>query len=52
MGKAARAEVAKWDWRAATLHLLNTQYPGAIARFREQQNKQHTTSQNIYPAVA
>lgn len=31
MGVAARAEVSKWDWRAATLHLLHHQYPLAVA---------------------
>ncbi|GFR39619.1 hypothetical protein Agub_g83 [Astrephomene gubernaculifera] len=31
VGARARQEVAKWDWRAATLHLLNVQYPLAMA---------------------
>mgnify|MGYP001806717050 CR=1 FL=1 len=31
MGIRARQEVAKWDWRAATMHLLNVQYPIAMA---------------------
>ena len=31
VGAAARQEVSLWDWRAATQHLLNVQYPIAIA---------------------
>ena len=31
VGAAARREVCLWDWRAATLHLLNEQYPQAMA---------------------
>lgn len=31
VGAAGRAEVAKWDWRAATQHLLSEQYPLAVA---------------------
>ena len=31
MGCAGREEVCLWDWRAATHHLLNHQYPLAIA---------------------
>ncbi|KAG2444891.1 hypothetical protein HXX76_001628 [Chlamydomonas incerta] len=31
VGVRARQEVAKWDWRAATMHLLNVQYPLAMA---------------------
>ncbi len=31
MGARARQEVSKWDWRAATMHLLNVQYPLAVA---------------------
>ena len=31
VGTAAREEVSLWDWRAATQHLLNYQYPIAIA---------------------
>lgn len=31
VGDAARQEVSKWDWRAATMHLLNVQYPLAMA---------------------
>ncbi|KXZ55233.1 hypothetical protein GPECTOR_3g374 [Gonium pectorale] len=31
VGARARQEVAKWDWRAATMHLLNVQYPLAMA---------------------
>lgn len=31
MGIRARQEVAKWDWQASTLHLLNVQYPIAMA---------------------
>ncbi len=31
MGEAARREVARWDWRASTQHLLRRQYPIAIA---------------------
>eukprot|EP00803_Ostreobium_quekettii_P002087 evm.model.scf_565.6 EVM.evm.TU.scf_565.6 scf_565:27552-33479(+) len=33
-GRAAREETTKWDWRAATLHLLQEQYPLAIAAAR------------------
>lgn len=31
VGEAGREEVCLWDWRAATLHLLNYQYPLAVA---------------------
>jgi len=31
VGQAGRAEVSKWDWRAATTHLLTEQYPLAVA---------------------
>ncbi|EFJ45014.1 hypothetical protein VOLCADRAFT_82536 [Volvox carteri f. nagariensis] len=31
VGARARQEVAKWDWRAATMYLLNVQYPIAMA---------------------
>lgn len=31
VGAAAREEVSLWDWRAATQHLLEHQYPIAIA---------------------
>lgn len=31
VGEAAREEVSKWDWRAATIHLLEVQYPLAMA---------------------
>lgn len=31
VGKAAREEVSLWDWRAATQHLVEVQYPAAIA---------------------
>ncbi|PNH06301.1 hypothetical protein TSOC_007321 [Tetrabaena socialis] len=31
IGMRAREEVGKWDWRAATRHLLNVQYPMAVA---------------------
>lgn len=31
VGARARQEVSKWDWRAATMHLLNVQYPLAVA---------------------
>ena len=31
VGAAGREEVALWDWRAATQHLLNYQYPLAMA---------------------
>lgn len=31
VGAAAREEVSLWDWRAATQHLLQVQYPLAIA---------------------
>lgn len=31
VGLAARAEVSKWDWKAATQHLLQQQYPLAVA---------------------
>lgn len=31
VGAAAREEVSLWDWRAATQHLLDYQYPIAIA---------------------
>jgi len=37
MGSEAREQVARWDWRAATMHLLRVQYPMAIARFKQQQ---------------
>jgi len=39
MGSEARTQVARWDWRAATLHLLRVQYPMAIARFKQQQQQ-------------
>ncbi len=43
--------MAKWDWRAATMHLLNAQYPiamaaaaaqygAALGRIAEQQQQQ------------
>ena len=31
VGAAAREEVSLWDWRAATQHLLDVQYPAAMA---------------------
>lgn len=31
VGQAAREEVSLWDWSAATLHLLEVQYPAAMA---------------------
>lgn len=31
VGAAAREEVSLWDWRAATQHLLQVQYPLAMA---------------------
>lgn len=31
VGEAARQEVGLWDWRAATQHLLEVQYPAAMA---------------------
>ena len=31
VGAAARQEVSLWDWRAATQHLLQVQYPLAMA---------------------
>jgi hypothetical protein len=31
VGAAGREEVSLWDWRAATQHLLNYQYPLAMA---------------------
>ena len=31
VGAAGRAEVSLWDWRAATQHLLQVQYPLAMA---------------------
>lgn len=31
IGGAAREEVGLWDWRAATRHLLEVQYPAAMA---------------------
>lgn len=37
MGIAARKQVDRWDWKAATKHLLEVQYPMAIARFRNEQ---------------
>lgn len=30
MGRAAREEVKRWDWGAATAHLLLVQYPMAV----------------------
>ena len=39
MGKEARLQVARWDWQAATLHLLHVQYPMAVERFKEQQKQ-------------
>lgn len=37
MGEQARLQASCWDWKAATLHLLNVQYPMAIARFQQRQ---------------
>jgi sulfoquinovosyltransferase len=31
LGAAAREEVGRWDWRAATQHLVRVQYPLAMA---------------------
>jgi sulfoquinovosyltransferase len=31
VGAAAREEVSLWDWKAATMHLLDVQYPAAMA---------------------
>ena len=31
MGEASREEVSYWDWKAATQHLLDVQYPAAMA---------------------
>ena len=31
VGVAAREEVSLWDWKAATMHLLDVQYPAAMA---------------------
>ncbi|GLI60637.1 hypothetical protein VaNZ11_002834 [Volvox africanus] len=39
LGARAREEVAKWDWKAATLHLLNVQYPIAMAAAAAQYGK-------------
>lgn len=30
MGRAARAEMQRWSWRAATRELLNAHYPAAL----------------------
>eukprot|EP00210_Caulerpa_lentillifera_P001547 g1485.t1 len=37
MGIAAKKQVERWDWRAATRYLLEVQYPLAIARFKKEQ---------------
>ena len=42
MGMEARAQVQRWDWRAATMHLLTVLYPMAIARFKEQAAENQT----------
>eukprot|EP00210_Caulerpa_lentillifera_P007065 g6758.t1 len=39
MGLAARKQVDRWNWKAATKHLLEVQYPLAISRFRKEQQE-------------
>ena len=34
VGRNAREEVGKWDWRAATRHLMHVQYPAAMENAR------------------
>jgi sulfoquinovosyltransferase len=37
MGRAARAEMERWSWRAATRELLRRHYPAALAAWRQQE---------------
>lgn len=37
MGAAARAEMERWSWRAATRELLRRHYPAALAAWRHKE---------------
>ncbi|GMH32891.1 hypothetical protein BSKO_00725 [Bryopsis sp. KO-2023] len=43
-GLAARSAVSEWDWNAATLHMLNEQYPAALEAYKKQQKKKEEAS--------
>lgn len=49
VGAAARQEVSLWDWRAATQHLLNVQYPLAIAAAAAQYGRAMERAAQVVP---
>ena len=54
VGTAGRDEVGLWDWKAATQHLLDVQYPAAMASAAAYYGKAvaKTLQQNPPPAFA
>lgn len=49
VGTAGREEVSLWDWRAATQHLLQVQYPLAMALAAQQYGRALGRATQQYP---
>lgn len=51
MSLAARAEMEKWGWEAATSHLRNVQYLRAKENFRQNRDINPATASNLFSAL-